>query len=127
MHPKPHYKTDDLNIFCCQNPDCPDYGKRDQNNLTVCGVYGAHDYRLLRCKTCKGRFSERKGTVLFNSKIDSETAISVLEHISEGCGLRKTSRLTQVSLGTVYRLSREAGKHAKMAHDELVAFSPTNE
>lgn len=126
MHPKPHPKTDDLNIFCCQNPKCPDYGKRDQNNLTVSGIYGAHDYRLIRCKTCKCRFSERKGTVLFNCKIDSEKAISVLEHLSEGCGLRKTSRLTQVSLGTVYRLSKEAGKHAKMAHDELVAFSPSN-
>ena len=124
MHPKTPYKTDDLSNFCCQNPDCPDYGKRNQNNLTVCGIYGAHEHRLLRCRTCRSRFSERKGTVLFNSKIDSNQAVSVLEHLSEGCGVRKTSQLTQVSLGTVARLSKKAGNHAKKAHDELVAFSP---
>ncbi len=120
------YKTDDLSIFCCQNPDCPDCGKRGLNNLTVCGIYGAHDCRLIRCRTCKSRFSERKGTVLYNSKIDSETAVSVLEHLAEGCGIRKTSRLTNVSLGTIARLSKMLGEHAKKAHDVLVPFSPSN-
>jgi transposase-like protein len=127
MHPKPPYKTDDLHTFCCQNPECPDYGKRNHKNLTVCATYGAHDYRLIRCRTCKSRFSERKGTVLFNCKIDSEKAISILEHLSEGCGLRKTSRLTRISLGSVSRLSKEAGKHAELTHNELVAFSPSYE
>ena len=27
---------DDLSRFCCQNPDCPDHGKRGAGNLTVC-------------------------------------------------------------------------------------------
>lgn len=104
------------------------YGKRDHKNLTVCGIYGAHDCRLLYCRTCKSRFSERKGTVLFNCKINSDKAISVLEHLSEGCGIRKTCRLTSVSLGSVSRLSKKAGKHVKSAHNELVAFPPhTNE
>lgn len=126
MVPKTPYKTDDLHKFCCQNPECPDYGKRDHNNLTVCGTYGPYDCRLLRCRTCKSRFSERKGTVLFNCKIKPEIAVSVLEHLSEGCGLRKTSRLTQVSLGSVSRLSKMGGKHAELVHDELVAFSPSD-
>ena len=42
----------------------------------------------------------------------------------EGCGVRKTSRLTGVHRDTVTRYSRLAGKHAHDVHDELVAFSP---
>ena len=52
-----------LSRFCCQNEDCPDYGKRGAGNLTVCGRYGKDKQRrLLYCRTCKARFSERKGT-----------------------------------------------------------------
>ena len=43
-----------LSKFCCQNKKCPDYGKRDANNLTVCGKFGKNDHiRLLYCRTCK--------------------------------------------------------------------------
>ena len=117
--------TSVLKVNCCQNPKCIDYGKRDHGNLTVCGRSGRNGIRLLRCKTCKSRFSERKGSVLFNIKIDPEKAVSVLKHLSEGCGIRKTSRLVGVSIGTVARLVTLSGKHAELLHEELVAFSPS--
>lgn len=114
--------------FCCQNKECRDYGKRGAENLTVCMRYGAEQqYRLLYCRTCKARFSERKGTPLFQTRLAREKVISVLHHLSEGCGIRKTSRLTGVNKDTVNRLCRLAGEHAKALHDELVAFSPSDE
>jgi transposase-like protein len=39
-------------------------------------------------------------------------------------GVRKTGRMIGVNKNTVMRYSRLAGEHAKMLHDELVAFSP---
>ena len=57
---KPTLVMDDLTLFCCQYPDCLDYGKRDYGNLTVCGYYGTQQRRLLYCKSCKARVSERK-------------------------------------------------------------------
>lgn len=115
----------DLSKFCCQNKKCPDYGKRNANNLSVCGKSGKNAYiRLLYCKTCKTRFSERKGTPLFRSKLEQKKVVSLLSHISEGCGVRKTERLVGVNRNTVMRYSRLAGEHAKALHDELVAFSP---
>jgi transposase-like protein len=48
----------------------------------------------------------------------------MLEHIDEGCGVRKTSRLVGVHRDTVTRYSRLAGDHARAVHDELAAFSP---
>ena len=116
---------DDLSRFCCQNFECPDYGKRGGINLSVCGHYGPENKRrMLRCRTCKARFSERKGTPLFGSTLDEEKSRLVLEHISEGCGVRETGRLVGVHRDTVMRYSRLAGDHAREVHEELVAVSP---
>jgi len=116
---------DDLSRFCCQNPECLDYGKRGGENLSVCDHYGPNnERRMLRCRTCKARFSERKGTPLFGTTLPEEKAVSILEHVAEGCGVRKTGRLVGVHRDTVMRYSRLAGDHARELHDELVDFSP---
>lgn len=116
---------DDLARFCCRNPDCSLHGQRNAGNLSVCNRYGKHQHiRLLYCKACKARFSERQGTPLFRSCLPHEKAVSVLEHLGEGVGVRQTERLVRVHRDTVMRLARLAGEHAQDAHDELVAFSP---
>jgi transposase-like protein len=115
---------DDLTAFCCLNPRCPDHGKRGHGNLTVCMRYGPHQRRLLYCKRCKARFSERKGTPLFDTRLPPEKVTAVLAHIAEGVGVRKTGRLVGVSKDTVVRYGLRAGEHAQQLHDELVAFSP---
>jgi hypothetical protein len=118
---------DDLSRFCCQNPRCPDYGKRDARNLTVTARYGPNNQRrMLRCRTCKARFSERKGTVLFHAKLPAEKVGSILEHLAERCGVRATGRLCRVHRVTVGRYSAIAGGHAHHLHEELVAFSPAD-
>ena len=118
---------DDLARFCCHNTECLDYGKRGVGNLSVCDHYGPNKQRrLLYCSTCKARFSERKGTPLFGSHLPPEKAISILHHITEGNGIRKTGRLVGVNRETVARYGRKAGAHAAGLHDELVAVSPSD-
>jgi transposase-like protein len=119
---------DDLSRFCCLNSDCPEYGQRGAGNLTVTSRYGpGKARRMLRCRTCKARFSERKGTPLFDCRLDEAKAQAVLAHLGDGCGVRQTERLAGVNRNTVMRLGRLAGDHAKAAHDELVSFSPLDE
>jgi transposase-like protein len=116
---------DDLSRFCCQDPDCPDYGKRGHGNLSVCAHYGkAKQHRLLYCKTCKARFSERKGTPLFGSTLPEDKAIDLIRHVADRNGVRATARLVGVHRDTVVRYSRLLGEHARQIHDEFVAFSP---
>jgi LacI family transcriptional regulator len=79
---------------------------------------------MLYCATCKARFSERKGTPLFGARLAEKDIVSLLAHIVEGCGVRKTGRLIGVNKNTVVRYSLLAGRHAQDLHDELVAFSP---
>jgi transposase-like protein len=118
---------DDLTKFCCQNPACADHGKRDAGNLSVCDHYGPNKQRrMLYCSSCKARFSERKGTPLFRATLPEDKIVAVLNHIGEGCGIRKTGRLVGVNKNTVVRYSMLAGQHAKDSHDELVAFSPSD-
>jgi LacI family transcriptional regulator len=91
----------------------------------VCGRFGkGRCLRLLYCRTCKYRFSERKGTPLFQARLSEEKIQAVAAHVAEGCGVRKTERLVQVSRNTVIRYSRLLGQHAQALHDERVAFSP---
>jgi LacI family transcriptional regulator len=115
---------DDLSRFCCLHPHCPDHGNRGHGNLTVPMRYGRSRCRLLRCGTCTARFSERKGTPLFDARLPADTVVSVLAHVADGIGTRTTARLTGVHPDTVTRDIRRAGGHARDLHEELVAFSP---
>ena len=116
---------DDLSRSCCQNPGCPDHGRRAIGNLTACARHGKHkQHRLLYCRTCRYRFSERKGTPLFGSQLTQDKAASLFRHLAGRDGVRATARLIGVQPDTVVRYSRLAGGHARQLHDELVASSP---
>ena len=107
---------DGLSRFCCLNSRCPDFGRRDAGNLTVTGRLGkSRQFRLLYCRTCHDRFSERKGTPLYRAHLPEDKVSSILEHIHEGCGVLKTARLVKVHPDTVSRYSRAAGDHSRAA------------
>ncbi|MGH7297369.1 MAG: transposase [Polyangiaceae bacterium] len=111
--------------FCCQNPECADRGERGHGNLRFRGFGGRDEtIRMIHCRTCGKRFSERRGTAFEQSHIPGEKAVAVLAHLREGCGTRKTARLVGVHRDTVTRLARVAGAQATKLHDELVASSP---
>jgi LacI family transcriptional regulator len=116
--------TDDLSRFCCQNPDCDSHGQRGGDNFLVIDHFGKARHRLLYCRACKARFSEFKGTPLFNSKLPHDKVLAILGHLAEGGGVRQTARRVGVNKDTVTRLALLAGQRAKAAHDELVASSP---
>ena len=112
---------DNLEKFCCQNKFCPDYGQYGLDNLTVCGKFGKKDnIRLLYCRTCKTRFSERKGSVIFGLRLSDEKLADVLNHLAEGCGVRQTARLVGVHRDTVSRIKKVAGVQAQELYLELV-------
>ena len=113
--------------FFCHNSACPDHGKRGVGNLYFRGFSGRDKrIRMVYCRTCKRSSSERKGTALERSQLPTDKAVSVLDHLKEGVGVRATSRLTGVSRDAVSRHLAKAGDQAKKLHDELVDFSPTD-
>jgi transposase-like protein len=118
---------EDLSRFCCQNPRCIAYGTRGAGNLSQRGwVDQSKRIHLLYCKTCKKRFSERKGTVFYRAHLPVAKVVSILDHVQEGCGMRQTGRLEHVKEDTVIRYAKWAGQHARRLHEQLVAFSPSH-
>jgi hypothetical protein len=114
-----------IESFFCHNSACADHGKRGGGNVYFRGFSGRDKrIRMVYCRTCKRSYSERKGTALERSQLPRDKAVSVLDHLREGCGVRATSRLTGVSRDTISRYLALAGDQAKNLHDELVAFSP---
>jgi len=79
---------------------------------------------MLYCRTCKRYFSGRKGSVLWQSRLAEDQALSVLEHIADGCGVRQPARRVKVHRATVCRLNRQAGGPAARTHDEVGSLSP---
>jgi len=116
-----------LNQLCCQNSRCVVYGQRGQGNLSACGwIDRKKTIRQIYCSACKTRFSERKGTPLYNSKLPADKVIALLDHVRDGCGVRQTGRLVGVSKNTANRFVWLAGEHARQLHDDLVALSPSH-
>jgi transposase-like protein len=109
----------DVSDLCCVNSNCADYGKRGAGNLVCRKRFGSGRWRFVRCRTCRQEFSERRGTALFGVHLPTAKALSVLEHLADGCGVRQTARLAGVTRDAVMRLTRKAGAHAKATHDEL--------
>ena len=109
-----------LEELCCVNPSCPDKGLRGHGNLSVRKGKGAGRWRILRCSTCKSEFSERKGTALWGTKMPADKVMDIAEHLKEGCGIRKTSRLVGASKDGVTSIAIRLGLHAKAQHDKRV-------
>jgi transposase-like protein len=109
----------DVCDLCCVNSKCRDYGKRGAGNLVCRKVYGREQRRYVRCRSCGQEFSERRGTALFGVGTPTVTALAVLKHIGEGCGVRQTARLVGVTTNTVMRLTKRAGAHGRATHEEL--------
>ena len=113
--------------FFCHNSACSDHGKRDNGNVYFRGWSGRDKrIRMVYCRTCKRSYSQRKGTALERSQLPLDKAVSVLDHLKEGVGIRATSRLTGVSRDAVSRHLARAGDQARSLHDELVALSPSD-
>jgi len=49
-----------------------------------------------------------------------ERVVAIAEHLKEGCGIRKTARLTGASKTGVTNVGIRLGLHARALHDERV-------
>ncbi len=113
--------------LCCVHSECADAGKRAHGNLSVRTGKGGGRWRVLRCSTCGTEFSERKGTALFGARMEPDRIVAVAAHLKEGCGIRKTARLTGASTDGVTRIAIRLGLHARAMHDDRVRDLEVNE
>jgi transposase-like protein len=100
----------DLDHFSCPNPACSHYAQVGSGNIALYTRYGKKQVRLLVCNTCGKTFSELKGTLFWDSRLDWETIERIYRSLLDGQGIRATARSHNLSKNTVKRYLRLAKK-----------------
>ncbi|MBI3303703.1 MAG: hypothetical protein HYZ72_16685, partial [Deltaproteobacteria bacterium] len=114
---------EDVCQFACPNPACPYRGKRpaEGGKLWIDQWMGKeNNIRLLRCGHCRQPFSECRGTALEEARLPAAEVEKIVSHLQEGCGIRRTARLTGHARSTVARYAVAVGAHARAVHDETM-------
>ena len=107
----------------CPNEVCPDYGKRQsdqQHNNKRFGKTQAGRQRY-QCKTCKKTFTETKGTIFYRRRTPEKEILDTLAHIAEGNRISSLERVKGHKEDTIIEWIREAGKHAEVIEEILLA------
>lgn len=110
----------DLSPHFCPNSNCKDYGVRDAGNITTSTTYGDQNIRLLRCKTCNRRFSERRHTAFFGLRLKEKDITEILTCLAEGNSIRGCARIKGVSKDTVLRILERARNHCEKVLSALL-------
>ena len=99
----------DLSDYACPNPSCMHYKRQGRGNIAIRSIFGKHeDIFLLYCKECGQNFSENRETIFSQLKTPRDKVVQVLQCMSEGEGVRATSRITGLHRDTVARIFRLA-------------------
>ncbi len=65
-----------------------------RGNIVFKERYGKNNHVLLKCKTCNGCFSEKKGTVFFGLNTPDEEVLRAIAMLPEKGSIRRVARAT---------------------------------
>jgi|Deesub1362B_J571_1020462.scaffolds.fasta_scaffold01267_4 hypothetical protein len=91
----------------CPNRQCPQYGRPAGGNIVVVDYYGPSRRRLLKCRSCGLRFSERRLRFFFRLHTDERKVREVLRCLLQGMSFRQTARRLRMDKDTVHRIWRK--------------------
>jgi len=107
------------NHVFCSTEGCRGYhvlGPHPDHWIVGAGNYDikkGNQRQMYRCKWCKKRFSETRGTVFFGLKTPQETVYRALHCLCENMGIRATARVFGVKPDTILLWLRRAGEHCE--------------
>src|ERR1700730_2984346 len=102
---------DKMNCQTCNAPS-KKFGK-DRNGI-----------QRFRCLTCKKTFLEPHDRPLGEMRLSMDKALSVIQHLVEGCSIRSTERITGVEKRTILSLLEVVGERCeKLMEDRIKGLS----
>lgn len=106
----------DIKEYFCPDDKCKHYGLRGEGNLMKAGTYlrkfSGERKQMLKCRVCGYRFSETQSTIFSGCHYGEQTVRNIIVCISEGNGIRATSRIHGLSKDRVNRIVLKAGQYA---------------
>lgn len=94
----------ELDDFFCPNESCGDHGKKGLRNIVIYHKYGRDQRKLLKCKTCNFKFSERRSTFFFGLHTKEPKIKEVILHLIEGMSFREAATASNLDKDTVQRI-----------------------
>ena len=106
-----------LAFFACPNPDGPSFNVFGAGNLSVAEHMGKDKaIRRLYGHVCHGRFSERQGSLLQDSKLPPAAVVRIIKCFGYGLSVAATADLCEVDPRTAQRLLGKGGPRAQDFH-----------
>ena len=109
-----------LNDFFCPNESCEDHGKKGLGNIVVSNKYGKDQRKLLKCRTCNFRFSERRSTFFFGLHTKESKIKEVISYLLEGMSFREAAAASDVDKDTVNRIWKRFVFYCEESVDSLL-------
>jgi len=109
-----------LDNFCCPNEACEDHGKKGLGNIILYDRYGREQRRLLKCRTCSFRFSERRRTFAFGLHTEESKIKEVILYLMEGMSFREVAQASNLDKDTVQRIWKRFHQTCEESVDSLL-------
>jgi|MudIll2142460700_1097286.scaffolds.fasta_scaffold00625_5 transposase-like protein len=106
--------------FFCPNEKCPDHGKRGIGNITLYNRYGRDHRRLLKCRTCNFKFSERRNTFFFGLHTEESKIKEVIMYLLDGKSFREAAVSAGIDKDTVLRIWKRFVAYCEESMDGLL-------
>lgn len=111
-----------LNVdsFFCPNETCSDHKIKGLGNIFIIDRYGKDRRRLLKCKTCNFRFSERRNTVYFGLHTQESKIREVILYLLKGMSFRDAAFASDLDKDTVQRIWKRLLEYCEESVDSLL-------
>ena len=106
--------------FFCPNESCGNHGKKGLGNIVFIHTYGKEKRKLLKCKTCNHRFSERHSTFFFGLHTNEYKIKEVISHLLEGMSFREAAIAADLDKDTVQRIWKRFVNYCEDSVDNLL-------
>lgn len=109
-----------LDNFFCPNEACGDHRKKGFGNIVISDKYGKDHRRLLKCKTCNFRFSERRNTLFFGLHTKESKIKEVILYLLEGMSFREAASASDLDKDTVQRIWKRFVEYCEESVESLL-------
>ncbi len=107
-------------LFFCPNKACSDHGIRGLGNILIVDTYGKTGRRLLKCRTCQSRFSERRNSAFFGLHTRESKIREVILYRLKGLSLREAAFASDLDKDTVRRIWKRFLDYCEESLDSLL-------
>jgi hypothetical protein len=109
-----------LEDFFCPNETCSDHKKRGLGNIVIYDRYGRDQRKLLKCKTCNYKFSERRTTLFFGLHTKEPKIREVIFNLLMGMSFRQAANASDIDKDTVQRIWKRFVFYCEDSLDSLL-------